>query len=265
MAKKEVAKKQSTAVVAFNPMEDAGAGMEGATQESFAIPFLSVLQKISPQCEETDAAYVKGAKAGQLLESVSKSLYDGKSGVRFIQCAYRRVFLRWGPRGSDTGGFKGELAPEVVAEMRESGKLVEFEGKLWFPLEDGSVNPKRCDHVSDTRNHYVLLIAGDELKECLLSLGSTQIKKSKQLMTLLASKKIGGITMPTFATMIDATTTLETNDKGSWYGINFHDAGAVTEVELYEAAKSFHKSVVSGYVKANYEEQAADANKKDGF
>lgn len=261
----EVATKAKTDMVAFDPMADAGLGMEGATAESFAIPFLSVLQKISPQCEETDAAYIESAKAGQLFESVSKSLFDGKKGVDFIQCAYRRTFLRWSPRGAEGGGFKGEYAPEVVAEMRENGKLVEFEGKLWFPLEDGSVNTKRCDFVQDTRNHYLLLLTGDHPRECLMSLTSTQIKKSKMLMSMLANKKVGGVMKPTFATVVHATTAVESNDKGTWHGINFSDEGDVTDAAIYAAAKAFYKSVVAGTVKASYEAPAASADTGDNF
>jgi hypothetical protein len=259
MAKKssstEVAVPKSTEVAApIDLSAYTGMGMEGATQESFAIPFLGVLQKISPQCEETDAAYIEGAKAGQLFESVSKTLFDGKEGVEFVQCSYRRTFLRWAPRGSEGGGFKGELAPEVVAAMRDDGRLVEFEGRLYFPLDDGSINPKRCDFVADTRNHYLILLTEEGPRECLLSLTSTQIKKSKQLMTMLAGKKVGGKTLPTFATIVKATTALESNDKGQWHGINFSDAGQVTDPAIVEAALAFYKSVAAGTVKASYED-----------
>lgn len=256
----EMIKPQSTEMAAtdFNPLEDAGMGMEGATHESFAIPFIGVLQKISPQCEETDTAYIEGAKAGMLFESVNKSLFDGKDGITFVQCAYRRTFVRWGPRGGEGGGFKGEYAPEVVAAMREAGQVIEVDNKLWFPLEDGSVNPKRCDHLADTRNHYVLLLSGESPRECLLSLTSTQIKKSKVLMSMLASKKINGTTLPTFVSKIKATTALESNDKGTWHGINFDYAGQVTDKEVYDAAKAFNKSVMAGTVKASYEAPATD-------
>ena len=49
--------------------EDAGAGMEGATAESFAIPFLGVLQKGSPQVDEASGVAIEGAKAGMLFEN----------------------------------------------------------------------------------------------------------------------------------------------------------------------------------------------------
>ena len=69
MAKKDesavaVVEEKSTALAAAGLMDfaaDAGAGMEGAGQESFAIPFLSVLQKGSPQVDEASGAALEGA------------------------------------------------------------------------------------------------------------------------------------------------------------------------------------------------------------
>lgn len=240
--------------------EDAGAGMEGATAESFAIPFLSVLQKGSPQVDEASGVAIEGAKAGMLFENVTGKMFDGKVGVTIIPCAYRRVFLRWAPKGSDGAGFKGELAPEKVAEMRARGEISELDGKLYIPLPDGTVSDKKCDRISDTRNHYVLLVddATGAWKEALMSLTSTQIKKSKMLMSALASVKVQGasglFTPPTFANMVRVTTTPESNDKGTWFGLKFELAGQVTRPELYAAAKAFHASVAKGTVIAKYEE-----------
>ncbi len=240
--------------------EDAGAGMEGATAESFAIPFLSVLQKGSPQVDEASGVAIEGAKAGMLFENVTGKMFDGKVGVTIIPCAYRRVFLRWAPKGSDGAGFKGELAPEKVAEMRARGEISDLDGKLYIPMPDGTVSDKKCDRISDTRNHYVLLVddATGAWKEALMSLTSTQIKKSKMLMSALASVKVQGasglFTPPTFANTVRVLTTPESNDKGTWFGLKFELSGQVTRPELYAAAKAFHSSVAKGNVIAKYEE-----------
>lgn len=239
---------------------DAGAGMEGATQESFAIPFLSVLQKGSPQVDEASGAAIEGAKAGMFFENVTGKMFDGKAGVTIVPCAYRRVFLRWAPKGNDGAGFKGELAPEVVAEMRTRGEIVELDGKLYVPLADGTVHEKKCDRIADVRNHYVLLIdnASGAWKEALMSLASTQIKKSKMLMSALASVKVNGangmVTPPTFANYVRATSVPESNDKGTWFGVKFELAGFVDRSEVYAAAKAFHASVAKGGVVAKYED-----------
>jgi hypothetical protein len=252
---------------------DSGAGMEGTTAESFAIPFLSVLQKGSPQVDETvngGADLIDGAKAGMLFDSVSREVWPGKEGVLFVPCSYRRVFLHWGPRAGEGAGFKGELNEAKVAELRAAGKVVEVDGKLVFPNpQTGEIDPKKCDRIADTRNHYGLIV--DEgtgaARHALLSLTSTQIKKSKGLMALLAAQRVPGpngpVNPPTFANLVRITTTPEQNDHGSWYGVKFDMAGRVGR-SLYEQAKAFHAMVQKGTVAVKYEDEVPPATSADG-
>lgn len=257
---------------------DAGQGMEGATAESFAIPFLSVLQSNSPQVDEASGAALEGARAGMFYENVTGKLISGKAdaGVLVVPCAYRRVFLRWGPRGGENAGFKGELTPEEVAGMRQAGKIVEVDGRLYFPEDDGTIRRAKdgtvqCDRVSDTRNHYILLLDEEDgsWQQALLSLTSTQIKKSKTLMAALASVKMKGasglFTPPTYANVVRCNTIAESNDKGNWFGIRMEITGSVDREEVYKAAKAFRDSVVKGQVEVKYEEPAVgEAASGDG-
>jgi hypothetical protein len=261
----------STAVVVadLDFSADAGAGMEGATSETFAIPFLSVLQKSSPQVDEDSGAKIEGAKAGMLFNSVSGKMWDGKSGIIIVPCAYRRVFLRWGPRSGEGAGFKGEIAPEVVAAMRDKNEIVEMDGRLYAPLSDGTVSDKRCDRFSDARNHYVLIVdeATGFCTQALLSLTSTQIKKSRLLMSMLAEVKMRRAdgtmyTPPTFANMVRITTVPESNDKGTWHGVKFEMAGQVKTADVVGFARTFWQSVSKGKVATNYE-AAPDAAPAD--
>jgi hypothetical protein len=267
-----LATQTSTAIAA--PIDDmfaadAGSGMEGATSESFAIPFLSVLQKGSPQVDEASGAALDGAKAGMLFDNVNSRMFDGKTGVIVVPCAYKRVFLRWGQRSGDNAGFKGEMSADSVATMRAAGQIVDMDGRLFVPLPDGTVNDKKCDSVRDTRNHYVLLIdaATGGWTQALISLTSTQIKKSKMLMSSLASVKFNGpagmYTPPTFANLVRLTTIPESNDKGTWYGVKFELAGRIDRAEVYAAAKAFHASVAANSVEVKYE--APDAPITEGF
>lgn len=240
---------------------DAGSGMEGATAESFAIPFVIVLQKTSPQVDEATGQAIDGARAGMIYENVTNRLFDGvKEGVPFIPCAYRRVYLRWGARKLG-GGFKGELTPEAVAQMRANGQVKELDGKLFVPLEGGVVDPDKCDYIGDFRNHYILLVDPKEniWTQAVLSLTSTQIKKSKMLMSMLASIKIRNrdgvpFTPPTFANIVKMTTIGESNEKGSWFGVRFEAAGRVSDASLYAAAKAFNETVQKGAVEVKYED-----------
>lgn len=239
---------------------DAGAGMEGTGTESFAIPFLMILQKLSPQVDESSGATVDGAKAGMLFENITRKLADGKGGVTIIPCAYRRVFLRW----SKSKGFQGELLPEQVTKLLQSKEIVELANRLYVPDKNGKVDPDEADRIADTRNHYVLILDAktDGWTQALISLSSTQIKKSRALMTALASVKVESagkmITPPTFANLVKATTVPENNDKGSWHGWSFELKGFIDRPELYAAAKEFHKTVIKGQVEARYAEATED-------
>lgn len=266
-----MSKKENTAVAELDPKAtalavsamdfaaDAGAGMEGAGEDSFAIPFLIVLQKSSPQVDEASGAAIEGAKAGMLYDNVTGRMFSGKEGVVIVPCSYKREFLRWAARDNG-GGFKGAYTPEDIAEMRAKGQIVELDGRLYAPESDGSVSDKKSDRFNDTRNHYVLVL--DQVNggwtEALLSLTSTQIKKSKALMSALASVKLKNsagqmYTPPTFANMVRVTTVGESNDKGTWFGVKFDLAGQVDRAEIYAAAKAFHANVVKGSVQARYE------------
>lgn len=260
-----VAKKDQSTEVAmpFDFMADVGGGMEGADKDSFAIPFLRVLQKISPQCDEADAAYVEGAKGGMLFNSVTGKLYDGKEGVTFLPCAFQRRFLQWAPRGAEGAGFRGELMPEDVAQMRADQRVVELDGRLFVADADGDVSEKKSDRLMDTRSHFGLLVDDESITQVLLPLSSTQIKKSKQLMSMLSSAKVQGpqgmVTPPTWMNRIKITTVLESNDQGSWYGVRFEADGFIQDKGLYEAGKAFHEAIAAGEAKANFAEARDEA------
>ena len=276
MSKKEnaVVEKKEHAVAPAGLMDfaaDAGAGMEGAGQESFAIPFLSVLQKGSPQVDEASGAALEGARAGMLFENVTGRLFSGKDGVIIVPCSYRREFLRWGSRANG-GGFKGAHTPESIAELRNKGQVVELDGRLYAPEPDGSVSPDKSDRFNDTRNHYVLIMDMETgaWTEALLSLTSTQIKKSKMLMSALASVKLKNnanqlYTPPTFANLVRVTTVGESNDKGTWFGVKFELAGQVDRPEVYAAAKAFHTNIGKGGVQVKYEDTEATSSDSNGF
>lgn len=266
---KAVATKKDQLPVGIDLGADAGAGMEGTDKDSFAIPFLRVIQKMSPQVDEAEPEFIEGAKPGMFLNSVTSEMFDGKEGIDFYPCAYQRRFLRWGPRSGEGSGFKGEILPEEVPAMLEAGTIVQHENRLYYPNDKGEVNPKTCDHLADTRSHFGLAVDDDgNAMQVLLALTSTQIKKSKQLMSILSNVKVQGpngkVTPPTWANKIRITTVPESNDQGSWHGVKFESAGFVTDADLYKAGKEFHAAIASGEAKVNYAEaEASPASEAD--
>lgn len=246
---------------------DAGSGLEGTGAESFAIPMLMILQQQSPQVVKASGKFIPGAEAGMFYESIGDILTDGNQGIQIIFCAYRRVYLRF----DKDDKYRGELAPEAVSRGQMAGQYVDVKGKLYVPGADGKVDVDECDILQDCRNHYILVVdpkTGD-WRQALLSCRSTQIKKSRMLMTALASIKVktegGAVMPPTYASIVRATTVPESNDDGDWFGWQFKLEGFVESKELYNAAKKFHQSITAGLVRVDVPEDALKDGAKTGF
>lgn len=235
----EVAVKEETntalAVMAADFAADAGLGMEGADKSSFAIPFLSILQGLSPQLETVD-----GAKPGLFINSITNEVFKE---VLVIPCAFQRRFLRWAPR-SEGGGYKGEYNPVDIETGKIGDVSTNAEGRLM--LEN--------DELKDTRNHFVLMqTESGAWTGALLSLSSTQIKKSKRWMSLILGIEMRNaqgkpFNPPSFSHVYKLSAVKEENSKGSWWGLQVEKVEPVGDAELYAKAKAFHNSVSAGEV-----------------
>ena len=214
-------------------------GFEEADRDSYAIPLLKLLQKMSPEVDEADGAYIEGAKPGMFFNNATSRMGDGKTGILIVPVHFSRRFLQWMPR-EDGGGFKGSWSPAEAAEMNgqpdDRGRLV---------LPDGS-------YLSDTREHYVLWLDGEGgFETCVISLASTQIKKSKKWMTAMQSRKMARqdgttFTPPMYAHTWLASAVVEQNDQGSWYGWKFQPHADVSSAGIVNAARAFREAILSG-------------------
>ncbi len=255
MAKKDEGKE----VMAFDFSDDIGGGFEGTDSDSFAIPFLRVLQSGSPETNKINSQYIKEAKPGMLFNTVTKELYDGEEGITVLPCAYQRRFIVWAPKGG-TATYKGEMLPEEAQEREADGRLTRLNNQLYVCEKGTTPNKDVHDSVSDTRNHFCLIIStAGTAEQVLLSLSSSQIKKSKQLMGLLNGVKLdtkhGRITPPTWMTKVRIKTVEESNDLGSWFGVSFSAEGIIKDTGLYTQGKEFNASVTAGAAGAKYEEK----------
>jgi hypothetical protein len=245
----------------------AGGGMEETTADSFSIPFLAVLQKGSPQVDEASGKQLKGAKAGMLFDTVSQEMFDGNKGIPVVQAHFKRVWLRWGARDAG-GGFKGEITPEQLAKMRADGQIVDIKGHSYVADKSGEVDPDENDKVVDTRVHYLLRITDrkkGQYKRCVLSLASTQVRKSKHLMSMFADlkKEENGeeYTPATYQSIVTIKTVPEKNDQGTWYGVDFDITGEFDDPNdpIFLAAEQFKEAVKSGLADAKHDNNAESA------
>lgn len=237
----------STDVIDFSA--DAGAGLEGADKDSYAIPFLAVLQPMSPAIVEGE---VDGAKPGMYINTVSMEVMNNPI---VIPCAFQRRWLRWGPREVNGGGFKGEMTTAEINALRSAGKILDLDGRLYFPAEDGSINPKKQDRLSDTRSHFVLIVDGPDAGSgtpAVFALTSTGIKTSKNWLARIegTKMKVGerSLTAPSFSQAYQLETEKKTNEKGTWWVPVVKPLSQVTNPSLYAQAKAFNAQINAGTV-----------------
>lgn len=235
----------------FDMEEDAGLGLTNVGIDDQAIPFLMILQALSPQVKKGPAK-IDGAEEGMVFNSLTKELFpasDGAQGIFVVPVAYECSMLEWKPR-EQGGGFCGKH-PMSMADALLATCTKDERGRDVLP---------NGNHIIRTAQHFVLLLKPDGgYEQAVISMSSTQFKKSKAWNSLKTSKKLpskngGSFTPPSFAFVYQLTTVLEQRDANSWFGWSIADVGALLDgsperAEIYQAAKSFAKAIGEGKVK----------------
>lgn len=237
-------KEQLPSVINF--AEDASDGMEGLSSQDYAIPYLSILQKMSPQLDTLDV------KPGQIFNTVTEIAVDQ---LTVVPCAYVRNFVEWIPRDQGGGLVAVHAINSLPEHSRVDGKLVTKEGHL----------------LVETANHFVLTLDGSVgVDRGLIVMTSTQLKKNRRWNSLMAGIKLkdpkGKIFTPArYSHMYRLTTVQEKNEQGSWYGWNVDLVSPITEQQLYSLAKDFSNQVQSGAVKTGPPQQELSAEPSETF
>ena len=109
-----------------------------------------------------------------------------------------------------------------------------------------------------TATHYVLLLDGQGgAQQAVISMSSTQLKKSRAWNSMMASLKMPGkrglFTPPSFSHQYKLTTTPEKNRHGAWYSWSIENAGMVS-ADVFAQAVQFNEAIKIGGVKVAREE-----------
>jgi hypothetical protein len=244
-----VAKKKETAVstdVMDDILEFAGEGAAFDSSE-MQIPFVRILQAMSPQLKKREAEYIEGSEQGDMFNTVTKQHWTGEDGITVVPCYQTTKYLEFTPRDQG-GGFRGEIAatdPVLQRTERQGAKEM---------LPNGN-------ELVKSDQHYCLIVEADgTFQPVVIDMKSSQLKVSRRWKTQIAMQKIkhpktgAMITPPLFATQWKFTTIEESNDQGSWFNYQIEKVGLLESRDLMLEAKSFRDSVAAGEVKAAPEE-----------
>jgi len=245
-----VAKKKETAVstdVMDDILEFAG---EGAAYDSseMQIPFVRILQAMSPQLKKREAEYIEGSEQGDMFNTVTKQYWTGEEGVTVIPCFQTTKYLEFTPR-EQGGGFRGEIAPtDPVLQKTERQGAKEI-------LPSGN-------ELVKSDQHYCLVVDDEgSFQPVVIDMKSSQLKVSRRWKTQIAMQKIKHpktgqlITPPLFGNQWKFTTVEESNDQGTWFNYAIEKIGLLENRDLLLEAKSFRDSVAAGEVKKSPSKQ----------
>ena len=226
--------------------EDVSGGLEGLTNEDLATPRLKILMQLSPELENNEKA-----RAGMVYNTVTGEVLNGKTGIFVLPCAFQRQYVEWEERGQGSGapvnvyGADSDILQKVTRDQSNKDRL-----------ENGN-------YVETCANHFVLLL-DKELKSgspALITMKSTQLKKSRRWNSMMMNLKIQGSNGPftpsSYSHIYNLTVEKEKNDLGTWFGWNIERVKPLTNQSIYMLAKEFAASVKSGTVKAKPEVESA--------
>jgi len=180
--------------------EHAGEGFEGIGALDFTIPFIRILQMLTPQAQSDNDAFIKGAKPGMFFNTVTERLYG--TTINVVPIMYKKLWLEWAP---NRGGLMGRHEPESIRVNKE--KFSEWVN------EKGNI-------ISETHSFYVMVIDHFDEGPIILSLTSTGIRHAKNWNTQIMMTKLpSGSKAPYYSSIWELETVKCLNQQGVWYQI----------------------------------------------
>ena len=248
MAKNEVSvKDDNTALVKHTKFSKVkSGGFSEVTTEDLAIPFIRILQALSPQVQTREPQYLEGASAGMIFNTVLKQAYDGEKGIDVIPCHYNRRFVEWQPREQGGGYINSYLPDDPIVNTTQ-------------PDDKGNDVLPNGNYLSNTSQFFVVFLHETMgAQKGLITMTSSQLKKSKQWLSQaqsLTGKDANGdaFILPFFSTVYKLTTVPEKSDKGSWFGWEINrvrtlDLEDKQDDALFDMAENFCESIQAGEV-----------------
>lgn len=221
--------------------EDAGLGAEDMGREDYAIPFLKILQGLSPELQRGEPKYIPGAEIGDLVNSVTGELIKGDVGIQVVRVYFEKKYLEWRPRKAGGGLVNITDALDQARALKQP--------------DVG--NPDVDTEIIETAQIYCLAIEPAGPTPVVLAWSKTKLKAARQWAALTAAQIVNGKQVPIPGVVYRLTTKSEKNAKGTFAVPSIAFEGYTTQ-DLYLAAKKFREAIQGGKVQVKHEDVADD-------
>ncbi len=227
-----------------------GEGLDYDTSD-LQIPFIRLIQAMSPQIKKSDPSFISGASQGDIFNTVTGRFWEGEEGITVIPCYQETKYLKFKPR-EQGGGFLGEMSkddPDIARTTRTGAKEV---------LPDGN-------ELVKSDQHYCLVVDESGVPGFgIIDMKSSGLKVSRRwktqikMLTIKHPKTGELVSPPLFGTQWKLTAIEESNDQGTWFNWTVTNNGFVSDKEVLDAAINFRKSIMTGEAKAVAEDLTPD-------
>jgi len=231
-----------------------GSGFENQDNSDIQVPFLRILQALSPEVKSVEKGGIEGAEVGKLFNTVTQECYDE---VLFVPATTQHLYNEWIPV-DDGGGFVGsyDVLDKMVVDAQADAKAKD--------LPFGTLKTADGHDLVETFDVYGILVAeNSEPMPCIVSFTSSKIKVYKKWMSsirmFVLNTPNGKIKPDLFAHLTKITTVDEKNKAGQEYS-NFKltpangkllDSLLGSDHELFLAGRDMHQMVKDGIAKAD--------------
>lgn len=235
-------------------------------QADLSIPFIRIIQSLSPYVTRGDSKYDKLASVGQIVETVTPRFFDGERGIFVIPVLYKRSYTEWAP---NRGGLVKDHGDDA-AILSLCNAVTDKDGRKRMITPDGN-------ELAEAAQYFVLYctdIAGGFWEQAILSMSGTQWRKARDWNTNMSRVRItkpdGSIVrnpLP-FVQCYHFTTQPEKKDNYNFMGwrINPHEftLNLPNGRNLAKAAQEFRELALTGKVRGS-DDAIADDSHIPGF
>lgn len=257
-----------TALANADEFFDAGGttGLEDFSQGDFLVPYVRIIQALSKELQRGHAKFLEGAQNGDFINSATRKTLNGEKGFYAIPIHYSKRYQAWKPNN-------GGPATDYGSDSSVYDRLT--------PNDKNKRIDELGNEVTETAQYFILIVDIDtgDYDIAVLSLGGSQMKKSRQWNSLIASRRErrqdgSSITPAMFFYTYHITSVPESNDQGQWYGFSIKEGPKVPDLprgkEIFLFAKDTRDQITSGAIKAaavepEHEDGLDDSDDKEAF
>lgn len=237
----------------------AGSGMEDFGKGDFLVPYVRIVQALSKELQKGHAKYTEEAQNGDFINSATRKVIKGDKGFHVIPVHYSKRYQAWKPNnGGPAMDYGADSTMYDSLEPNDKGKRIDSQG----------------NEITETAQYFVLIVDVDtgDYDMAVLSFGGSQMKKSRQWNSLIASRRERrqdgtSVNPAMFFYSYHVTSVPESNDQGQWYGFSIKEGPKVPDLprakDIFQFAKDTREQITEGKIKAAVVEPDSDEDSGD--